>query len=212
MTYLITAIEPSKDDPNFRDIYVQGKLAMTLPFSTVEELNLTVKSEWNEDTTSTVKLHDEITKARHIAIDLISRRQWGSNELRTRLKKRGVEEQVAQLTVEQLIEDGWIDDIAFAKALIREWLRKEPAGRRWLQHKLHEKEIGTDVAQRAIDEELEGICEQQFADEFALKQLAKATSIDADIIRKKVISALNRKGFSLDVASQAYRNAQEHST
>jgi regulatory protein len=212
MTHLITAIEPSKEDPNFRDIYVQGKLAMTLPFSTVEELNLSVESVWDEDTTNTVKLHNEIAKARHIAIDLISRRMWGSNELRTRLKKRGVDEQVAQLTVEQLIEDNWIDDLEFAKALIREWLRKEPAGRRWLVHKLHEKEIVTEVAQQAIDDELEGSCEQKFADEFALKHLSKTTSKDEDLIKKKVISALNRKGFSSDVASQAYRNAQENTT
>ena len=39
MTNLITAIEPSEKNPNYRDVYVQGKLAMTLPCATVEELS-----------------------------------------------------------------------------------------------------------------------------------------------------------------------------
>ncbi len=207
MTHLITAIEPSEDDPNFRDIYVQGKLAMRLPYSTVEELQLSVEQEWDDVTTEAIESSGAIEKARHIAIDLISRRSWGCNELITRLVKRGNDKIIAEQTVAQLTEDGWLDDHTFACALIRQWLRKEPAGRRWLQHKLCEKEISSEVAKQAIDEELSAISEQDSADTFAAQRLAK-TSGDDETVRRKIMSALNRKGFPADVASQAFKTAK----
>ncbi len=209
MTHLITAIEPSEDDPNFRDIYVQGKLAMTLPNSTVEELQLCVEQEWGEDTAEAIETSTAIKDARRIAIDLISRRSWGSNELITRLVKRGSERAIAEQTVAQLTEDGWLDDHVFACALIRQWLRKEPAGRRWLLHKLREKEISPEIAQQAINEELADLSEQESADAFAVHRIAK-TSGDDETVRRKVMAALNRKGFFADVASQALRTAQEN--
>jgi regulatory protein len=210
MTHLITAIEPSEDDPNFRDIFVQGKLAMRLPYSTVEELQLSVEQEWNEDTTGAIEFSSALEDARRIAIDLISRRSWGSNELITRLVKRGSDLTIAEQTVAQLSEDGWLDDHVFACALIRHWLRKEPAGRRWLQHKLHEKEITNEVAQSAIDEELAGITEQESADAFAAKHFAKRSG-DAETTRRKVMGALQRKGFAMDVATEAFKRAQNAS-
>lgn len=207
MTQLITAIEPSGDDPNFRDIYVQGKLAMTLSFSMVETLKLTVQQEWNGDTTGEVEQCHALEDARKMAIELISRRTWGCNELKTRLIKRGTDSGIATLAIEQLIDDGWLDDHSFACALIRQWLRKEPAGRRWLIQKLYEKEIARDIAQGAIDEELAESTEQEFADGFALKRLAK-TSGDEETVKRKVISALQRKGFASGVAFEAFKRAQ----
>jgi len=207
MTHLITAIEPTDNDPNMRDIYVQNKFAMSLSVSMIEELQLTVSKEWTDTLTNEVELQNDVEEARKIAIDLISRRMWGIGELETRLVKRGTDKTVARTTVEQLVEDGWLDDHAFACALIREWLRKEPAGRRWLQHKLYEKNISTEIAESALDEELENISEQDSADAFAIKRLAKSSG-DEESIRRKVLSAMNRKGFKMDVATEAFRKAQ----
>jgi regulatory protein len=207
MTHLITAIEPSEDDPNMRDIYVQDKFAMTLTMSMVEELQLTVSQEWDNTLSDEVAMHSDVDEARKVAIDLISRRMWGSGELHTRLVKRGTDKTVAKITIEQLVEDGWLDDHAFACALIREWLRKEPASRRWLQHKLYEKSISSEIAKDAIEEELTDISEQDSANAFAVKRLAKSYG-DEESIRRKVISALSRKGFPMAIASEAFRKAQ----
>jgi SOS response regulatory protein OraA/RecX len=209
MTHHITSIEPSEKDPNARDIYVQGKFAMTLPCATIEELQLTVEQPWDEEATEAIETASAIAAARRIALDLISRRTWGSGELRSRLVKRGSTRAVAEDTVEQLVEDDWLDDHAFACALIRQWLRKEPAGRRWLAHKLREKEVDMHTANRAIDEELGEQSEQYAADLFAATRFAKISSIDEATTRKKIIAALTRKGFAIDVASEAFRKAQE---
>ncbi|MBC8200885.1 MAG: regulatory protein RecX [Planctomycetes bacterium] len=209
MTHLITSIEPSEKDPNARDIYVQGKFAMTVPCATIEELQLTVEQAWDDAATNAIETACAIASARQIALDLITRRTWGSGELRSRLVKRGSTQSVAEETVEQLVEDGWLDDHAFARALIRQWLRKEPAGRRWLAHKLREKEVDPNTAKRAIDEELGEQSEQYAADLFAATRFAKISSDDEGATRKKIVSALTRKGFAIDVAAEAFRKAQE---
>jgi regulatory protein len=209
MTLLITAIEPSEKDPNYRDVYVQGKFAMTLPCATVEELQLTVKHPWDEETSIAVETLTAIEDARKTAIDLISRRSWGCCELITRLVKRGSDRKIAEQTIEQLTEDGWLNDLTYACALIRQWLRKEPAGRRWLQHKLREKEITQQIAALAIDEELRGHTEQDAADAFAAVRLSKISSQDDASVRRKIMSALTRKGFASDVATEAFSKAHE---
>jgi regulatory protein len=208
MTYLITAIEPSEDDPNLREIYVQGKLAMTLPCAMVEQLELTIEQPWDDETTNALDTCHVIEHSRKIAIDLLSRRTWGCDEMVTRLIKRGTDRVIAEQTVTQLVEDGWLDDHSFACALIRQWLRKEPAGRRWLLHKLYEKKIPSSVAQDALDEELQGQTEQDAADAFAEKRLRKILSSDEETCKRKLLSALNRKGFNMDVALEAFRKAQ----
>lgn len=210
MTQRITAIEPSNDDTNLRDIYVQGKFAMTLSLAMVETLQLSVEQEWTIGTTDTAEHCHALEASREMAIKLISRRTWGSNELKSRLIKRGTEAQIAERTVEQLIEDGWLNDHAFACALIRQWLRKEPAGRRWLMQKLYEKEVANDIAQGALHEELAGTTEQESANAFAIKRFAK-TSGDEETVKRKVIGALQRKGFAGDVSFEALKHAQNES-
>ena len=212
MTYLITAIEPSEDDPNLREIYVQGKLAMTLPCTMVEQLELTIEQPWDNETTYALDTCQAIEHSRKIAIDLLSRRTWGCDEMVTRLIKRGTDKVIAEQTVKQLVEDGWLDDHSFACALIRQWLRKEPAGRRWLLHKLYEKKIPPLVAKDALDEELQGQTEQDAADAFAEKRLRKILSTDEETCKRKMLSALNRKGFNMDVALEAFRKAQNNSS
>ncbi|MBT4523290.1 MAG: regulatory protein RecX [Phycisphaerae bacterium] len=210
MTDLITAIEPCEEDPNFRDIFVQGKLAMTLTLAMVEQLELTVEQPWDDEKANELKVCTAIEHARHIAIDLISRRTWGCNEMITRLVKRGAKKDIAKQTVDQLVEDGWLDDHSFACALIRQWLRKEPAGRRWLLHKLYEKEIPSVISNGALDEELAEQSEQDLADAFAKKRIHKISARDEETLKRKLLAAMNRKGFNIDVALEAFSKAQNN--
>ena len=105
-------------------------------------------------------------------------------------------------------EDGWLDDHSFACALIRQWLRKEPAGRRWLLHKLYEKEIPSAISNGALDEELAERSEQDSADAFAKKRIHKISASDEETLKRKMLAAMNRKGFNIDVALEAFRKAQ----
>jgi SOS response regulatory protein OraA/RecX len=204
----ITDIQALEKDPNFAMVYVDGALHCTLPRSTVEELALAVDQEWTEECDSVVTQLEQIDTGKSMALDLISRKAWGVRELAARLMKRGIDANIARVTTEELAEDGWLDDITYAGARIRDWTRLEPASRRWLRMKLQERLISREDADQAIDEELAGSSEQDLATTLAGLRLAKVSNLDEVTARRRVISALSRRGFSTDVGSEAIRRAQ----
>ena len=189
-----------------RDVFVDDALETTLPAIVVEQLKLEVNSIWtrqiNQDATSIAASEE----ARQIALSLISRRMWGRDELATRLVKRGVDQSIAIVVTEQLAEDDWINDLKYACALIRQWIRKEPAGRRWLRYKLREKQISVDVATEAIDAELGNSSELESATKFASIRLSKTGNLDKETRIKRVRAAMHRRGFEADVAMDAIRS------
>jgi len=208
MTHVITDITPSEEDPNFRVIFVNGAPELTIPTSTVERLELDIQQPWTEELATQIASLTDIERASAMALQLVSRKSWGVQELAKRLVKRGIDPSIASQTVEQLNEDGWLDDFKYACARIREWTRTEPASRRWLQSKLRERNLSEDIASQAIDEELGDQSEQDAATFLARIRLSKIGDVDEATSRRRVISALGRRGFSSDVGSEAIRRAQ----
>ena len=208
MTGTITSISPSKRDPNMRDVFVDDALETTLPATVVVQLKIEIDCKWTPDIDKQAESIAASEKARQMALSLISRRMWGCKELETRLVKRGVESSTATAVTEQLAEDGWLNDVQYACALIRQWIRKEPAGRRWLRHKLREKQITVDVATHAVEVELGDSSEQDAANAFATIRLSKIRNVEDEIAVRRVRAALNRRGFDADVAMDAIRSAQ----
>lgn len=212
MTHLITDILPQEDDPNYRVIFVNDIPELTVPLSTVEQLELQLQQPWTNELAQTVQSFEDIEKARSMALGLISMKAWGTDELSARLVKRGIDKNIAAVTTQQLHEDGWLDDLAYAMARIREWTRIEPASRAWLQKKLQERRLSHETITTAIEEELGNRSEQDAATELAAIRIAKVAGLDETTTRRRVISALSRRGFPSDVGSEALRRAQEENT
>lgn len=206
MTGTITSISPSKRDPNMRDVFVDDALETTLSAIVVTQLKLEVDSKWTHQINQEAISIAASEEARQIALSLISRRMWGRDELATRLVKRGVDQAIAIVVTEQLAEDDWINDLKYACALIRQWVRKEPAGRRWLRHKLREKQIPIDVATSAIDSELGDSSELESAKTVASLRMSKFGDLDEETTRRRIRAALYRRGFEADVAMDAIRS------
>ena len=212
MTNVITDIKPLEDNPNYRIIFVNDTPEMTVPSSTVEQLGLQIHLTWTDELANAARTFEDIEQARSMALRLISMKAWGVKELATRLVKRGIQKEVATATTQQLCEDGWLDDKTYACARIREWTRNEPASRAWLRKKLLERQLSDETIGAATDEELGDRCEQDAATELAILRIAKATDLDDSTMRRRVISALSRRGFPTDVGSEALRRAQAKNT
>ncbi len=208
MTKIITDILPDDNDPNYRIVYVDGVSEITLPLATMKRLNLNIDQVWTDDLSHQVKAIEDVEQARNMALNLITKKAWGVKELATRLIKRGIDPTVATLATEQLEADGWLDDFSYACARIRDWTRIEPASRFWVLQKLKERELANEVSNLALEEELGNRSEQDAANQLAILRLAKVTSQDETIIRRRVISALSRRGFTTDVGAEALRMAQ----
>ena len=212
MNNIITDIVPSQEDPNLRSIFVGDECVAVLSGNTLELLKIEIGGSWDKQITQDVATHESECHARSIAIDLISRRMWGSKELETRLIQRGIEMERASTTIASLVNDEWLDDLLFARSLIVELTRKEPASKLWLSKKLRDKKIGEEIAKTAISEAFENICQQDAATAFALGRLSKLTEADKEKRQHKVLGALQRRGFTSEESHEAFRRAISESS
>ena len=130
MSSCITAIEPDQHDPNLRHVFVQATCVATLSVSDVKRLEIELDQHWTEDLDRAIEELQSLEKTRSIALQLLSQRAWSQKELTDRLVKRGADSSTASTITSQLEEDGWLDDLAYAGACIREWVRIEPASKK----------------------------------------------------------------------------------
>jgi regulatory protein len=205
MIECITAIEADHKNPNLRHVYVNETCVTTLSVSDIEILDIELHQVWTDELLRIIEDLQSHEKTRSIALQLLSRRAWSKKELTDRLIKRGSNTSIAPTITKQLEKDGWLDDLAYASACIREWIRIEPASRRWLTHKLSGKGITETTAVQAIDAAIGEQSEQEAATLFATIRLAKASTLDEPTLRRRVMGALQRRGFSADVSSEAIR-------
>ena len=208
MSRCITSIEPDLKDPNQRNIYVNGDCVATISATDIEQLGIKLEQVWDNALDEAVEALKSHEQTRTLALQLLSRRSWSNQELAQRLAKRGCDPSTATTIVSQLNDEGWLDDLTYASSLIREWIRSVPASRRWLQHKLSGKGIDECTSTKAIEEELGERSEQDTATEVAAIRIATLSSADEATARRRVISAVQRRGFSADIASEAFRRVR----
>ena len=209
---LITAIDVSTDDPNYREIYVEGEHVARVDASTVALLQLKVGSKWSADQSAALDSHREKQDARVMSMDLISRRMWGSRELNNRLIDRGVQPEIAAQVIATLLEDEWLDDTAYASALIQEWTRKEPAGEHLLREKLFAKYITREITDDAISSYISTTPPIDGAMACVKSRIKKTRLPLDDKSRNKLINALLRRGFSAEVVHDALNQVLSEAT
>lgn len=205
----ITSIQPQEDNPNLRAIFVNDQHVATLTSNAINLLELTIGAEWNKTISSAVFQHNENEQGRKIALKLISKRMWGTDELLNRLIDRGVKIDAAKQVIQSLITDDWLDDEQYAEALIREWTRKEPAGKLLLIKKLRHKQLNEETINKTLSKYFEEYPQHKAATKFAAIRLQKNKNPLDKETKNKLISAMYRRGFTSEESHDALRKAIE---
>lgn len=139
-------------------------------------------------------------RALRYALNLLSRRDWGRAELRGRLERKPIPEDVREDVLARLDEWGYLDDARVAQAVVR--LKGEARG--WLALRRELERRGVPEAER--DAALAPLDEAQQADAAAAllrKHAWRFDSGDARKDRAKAARFLARRGFDGDAARRA---------
>ena len=203
----ITSVSSDTRDPNLRVISVDGSHVAVVLARDVEALDIRPGGAWTEDLASAIERCASIVDARRAALQLLSRRSWGSVELTRRLVRRDWSRDVADEVVAALVEDGWLDDRAHAAALVTEWLRREGAGERFLAHKLRLKHIDGELASEVVSEALASRSALEDAVAIARRRLARCDGVPEATAQRRVASALRRRGFDAQTVRAALNDA-----
>lgn len=153
---------------------------------------------------------DPYELAHTIALNALVTRAKSKGELLAHLKKRGVEDDVANAIIYRLQEAGLINDAEFAKAWTQSRHNAKKLSKRIIAGELRSRgvdQLSIDTALNEIDEE----DEYRMAFSFAMKKYSTMSRLEAEVQIRRIQSLLQRKGFSFDLIGRVIRELDIHS-
>lgn len=198
---LITAIKPTQRNPKRVTIRIGRKVVATLPQSKVDELGLAVGQPWDDALAQRVAQAGVYDKALRQAMNRLNRRAMSRRDLDKKLERLEYEHAVREQVLDRLTEMKFLDDEAYARALIDSTLRRKPAGPQLLRQKLYQKGIGRSLIEKLVGEATDAQDLAPGAVDLARKKLRSMQRLDIDTRKRRLYGLLARRGFNPDTIS-----------
>ena len=146
-----------------------------------------------------------------IAQNALVARAKSKGELLAHLKKRGVEDEVANATIYKLTLNGLIDDAEFAKAWVQSRHNAKKLSKRIIAGELRTRGVDQNSIDEALDE-IDDEAEYRTAFGLAMKKYSTMSRLEPDVQIRRIQSLLQRKGFGFGVIGRVIRELDIHST
>lgn len=139
--------------------------------------------------------------ARKIALDLLSIRDRSEGELRDKLAKRNVPQEIIDELCARFTEVGLLNDERFAETLVQSRSQFSNRGRARIRQELRQKGISDEIAQAAL-EEVTTEDELESARAVAEKRRRSLEGLEWHVQQRRLAGVLARRGFSPSVVMQ----------
>jgi regulatory protein len=148
---------------------------------------------------------DPESVARKILLDALTGQARSRQELRDKLAKRDVPDELAERLLDRFGEVGLVDDAAFARAWVESRQRSKGLARRALAQELRRKGVDDETARTALDD-LAPDQEMQAAHELVRKKVPSMRSLDHAVATRRLVGMLARKGYPPGLAYRVVRD------
>ncbi len=148
---------------------------------------------------------DPLLRARAAAERLLRFRPRSEQELRQRLRQKGVEAPVIETLVQELARKDLLNDQKFAQYVATNRLVMRPTGVRALRDELRRKGVASTVAEAALTKATAGYDEAAAARELAQRRAGQMSGLPAATIQRRLFGLLQRRGFSSEVVYRVVR-------
>ncbi len=195
-TNIGTVTELQKTKKGRYSVFLDGEFLFSLDGETLLKNDIRVGSRFDLDKLQQIYTESQLYRAREKALDLLSYRPLSGGELKTKLKKTFDEEICAQV-VASLRDAGLIQDSEYAIKLACELYEYRHMSVAFIRQELYKRGIRGEICDQVFS-----LCDfDDGASIAALLQTKYAAKLAQD--PKKVIAALQRKGFSYrDIANK----------
>ena len=194
----IGAIDAPASNASLRRIRVGRRIVATLPVDAVDALGIAIGDVWTERLAATLQqAMAEHTVRRH-AQRLLKRRPYSRSELIDRLMRKEPDRAMAKRIANEMMAAGAIDDEAYARAVAVSVADRGPVSVTYLKHKLRQRGIPPELAQRVASETLEETDVVETAVAFAAARLPSMSSQPPDVAARRIWSALARRGLDAE--------------
>jgi len=142
--------------------------------------------------------------ARTILLDALTGRARSRKELREKLAKKGVPDELAERLLDRFSEVGLVDDQAFARSWVESRQRSRGLARRALAQELRRKGVDEETAHTALDD-VDPVQEEQAARVLVRKKLRSLQGVDQATATRRLAGLLGRKGYPTGLAFRVVR-------
>lgn len=134
------------------------------------------------------------------AQDILSRRDHSETEIRQKLQRKGFAPPAIDDIVIKLKRQRLIDDQLFAERYVTSILQGKAVGPRWLQHKLRQRGVASNISNKVIEAVFTNGRERAIAEQALTtwQRLHPASQTD----QAKITRFLMGRGFSYEVITQ----------
>ena len=147
---------------------------------------------------------DPYSIANTIALNALVARAKSKGELLAHLKKRGVEDDIAQATIFRLQENGLINDSEFAKAWTQSRHTSKKLSKRIIAGELRTRGVDQSSIDEALDE-IDDESEYRTAFSLGMKKYNTMSRLEPEVQIRRIQSLLQRKGFSFPTIARVIR-------
>ena len=191
----ITAIRTRRRAGKGVKIFLDGRFAFSLGAKTVLQEGLKIGQELSGDRVTALAAIERHERCLSFANRFLSYRPRSEFELRERLQRRGFDKDSIEGSITTLKDQGYVDDIAFARYWKENRETFSPRSQ-WLTGlELRRKGIADDVISTVIRD----ADDSESAYQAALGKAYRLPSNNYDLFRRRLGEFLKRRGFSYEV-------------
>lgn len=195
----VTAIKQQARNPERVNVFLDGQFRLGI--SKTQAGNLRVGQELSDAEIQELLGQEAFEAAFQRALHFISRRPHTSQEMRMKLRRKPVQEQVIDKVIVQLEHSSLLDDRRFANTWVENRMAFRPRGKRLLHHELRKKGVKKEI----IDEALHDFDDEQAAFRAAEKAISRYRSLPDDLARQRLLAYLARRGFTNSLCRKVVR-------
>lgn len=197
----ITSVHRDMKQKQRYHIEINDEYAFTVHEDILVKYNLFKGTEVDEAFYHEVLVAEEKHKAYLGALRYLGIRPRTSSQLQSYLLEKGFEPKVAEEVCQRCVEQGYIDDKAFAKQWVDERLRLKPRSPYMLRMELQQRGVDRSIVEDAVS----GVskeAELEAARSLIEKKARRLQGPPNPDEERKLLSMLMRKGFSHSIIQQ----------
>lgn len=196
---VISGIVPTTRPAGRFAVLVDGREIAVLSLEAIERLRLAVGRSL-EGLEDAVALEARRLHTYDRALNMLAVRARSSSELARALVRKGEVRPHVDWAVARLIEQGLLDDAAFARSFARAKVVGGKQSRRRVQQELARKGVSRTLSNDAIDTvfDEEAVDQRAIVEEAARKKLRSLTGLDPVVQRRRLYGFLARRGYEID--------------
>jgi regulatory protein len=200
----ISAITPNPRHPGRFEVLVDGKPFATLSLDSIERLGLATGTDIN-GREEQVAGEAEQLRVYDRALNMLAFRARSSVELARSLVRKGEPKELVERAVARLVEQGLLDDAAFAQSFTRSKVLGAGQSKRRVQQDLARKGVSRTVSDVAIATvfEDEGVDQAAVVEQAARKKLRSLLKLEPVVRRRRLYAFLARRGYDADDVRRA---------